>query len=254
MEYPDFSLEGKRALVTGASQGIGRHVALSLAHAGVDVVVSSLPQQELSEVAEQIRAEGHRAWAITADLAYPDQVKALGEQALEVAGGIDILVNNAGISILESALETSQEAWDATMAVNLRAPMLLSQVLAPRMMEAGGGRIIMMSSQAGIIGLHNHAAYCASKAGLINLTRVLALEWSGSGLTVNAIAPTVIMTPMAEQAWADPVARQAMLERIPRGRFGYPLDVSGAVLFLASPAADLITGHTLVVDGGYTAA
>ncbi|NIM05311.1 MAG: SDR family oxidoreductase, partial [Armatimonadetes bacterium] len=177
----------------------------------------------------------------------------LAENALQGNRRIHILVNNAGISLPESAAETTLEHWDLTLDVNLRAPFLLSQLIGRHMIEQGGGKIINMSSQAGEVALADHAAYCASKAGLILLTKVLAVEWGPHNIKVNAVAPTVILTPMAEKAWADERKRQAMLAKIPLGRFGRPVDVSGAVLFLASPASDLITGEVLTVDGGYTA-
>ena len=150
------------------------------------------------------------------------------------------------------ALEQTLDAWEATLAVNLRAPFLLSQALAPAMIESGGGRIIMIGSAAGIVGFPARAAYAASKGGLAMLARQLAVEWGPLGIRVNCIAPTVTMTPMAEQAWADPARREAMRGKIPTRRFAQPRDVANAVVYLASPGADMINGVTLPVDGGYT--
>lgn len=251
--FPSFSLIGKTALVTGASKGIGQHVALTLAHAGADLVLVARDIPSLGCTAEAIHAMGRKAEYIVADMAKAEDIQAAAEQALAGGRKIDILVNNAGISFPEAVVEVKLEHWDATLNVNLRAPMLLSQLIGRRMIEQGGGKIINMSSQAGLVAIADHAAYCASKAGLILLTKVLALEWGPHNIQVNAVAPTVILTPMAEKAWADEAKRNAMLAKIPLGRFGKPVDVSGAVLFLASPAADLITGEVLTVDGGYTA-
>jgi 2-deoxy-D-gluconate 3-dehydrogenase len=253
VEFPDFRLTGKTALVTGASKGIGRHTALTLAHAGADVILTARDEPGLQETAGQIRSLNRKAEIITADLAHPEEIRALARQALQKSNGIDILINNAGISFPESALETKLEHWDLTLEVNLRAPFLLSQLIGRHMIEKGGGKIINIASQAGIVALADHAAYCASKAGLILLTKVLAVEWGPHNIQVNAVAPTVILTPMAEKAWADEKKSQAMLAKIPLGRFGKPVEVSGAVLFLASSASDLVTGEVLVIDGGYTA-
>ncbi len=253
MQFPSFSLEGKRALVTGASQGIGQHIALTLANAGADLFLTALEQPGLESTAKAIQDMGRKAEILVANLADPAGIREVASQALKGGREIHILVNNAGISFPESVVETKLEHWNLTLEVNLRAPLLLSQAIAPQMIKQGGGKIINMSSQAGLVALADHAAYCASKAGLILLTKVLAVEWGPHNIQVNAVAPTVILTPMAEQAWADEKKRAAMLAKIPLGRFGYPVDVSGAVVFLASPASDLITGETLAVDGGYTA-
>lgn len=253
MNFPNFSISGKTALVTGTSKGIGQHIALTLANAGADIILTARDRVGLESAARTIGEMGRKAEIVVADMASPEEIRALAEQALRGGRKIDILINNAGLSFPESMLTATLEHWDLTLAVNLRAPFLLSQLIGRRMIEQGGGKIINMSSQAGLVGIADHAAYCASKAGLILLTKVMAVEWGPHNIQVNAVAPTVILTPMAEQAWADKAKRSAMLAKIPLGRFGYPADVSGAVLFLASPAADLITGEVLTVDGGYTA-
>jgi 2-deoxy-D-gluconate 3-dehydrogenase len=253
MQFPTFCLSGKIALVTGASRGIGQHAAVSLANAGADVVVSGRDTAALAETAAEIERLGRRVWTCEADLADTAQVVALGEQAIALSGGIDILVNNAGISFPESALDTTEAHWDATLDVNLKAPMFLSRTVAPSMIERGGGKIIMIASAASNDGLTEHAAYCASKGGLILLTKVLALEWAASRVCVNAICPTVILTPMGEQVWGDPVKSGPMLAKIPLGHFGYPVDVSGAIVFLASSASDMMTGSAITIDGGYGA-
>jgi len=252
--YPSFDLSGKRALVTGATKGIGRHVALSLAHAGADLFLAGRNADELVELAAEVRAIGRRAETAQAELAEVDAARQLGAAALETMGGIDVLVNNAGIARIEPFLEATLEAWDETLDVNLRAPFFLTQVVARAMIAAGrGGKIINMASQAGLVALEGHGAYCASKAGLLLATKVMALELGPYNIQVNAICPTVILTPMGQQVWGDPAKRDPMLAKIPLGKFGVPGDVSGAVVFLASNAANMITGTEIVIDGGYTA-
>ena len=253
MQFPTFSLSGNIALVTGASRGIGQHAAVSLANAGADVVISGRDEAALADTASAIEGLGRRQWAIPADLADTASVVALGERALASAGGVDILVNNAGISFPESALDTTEAHWDSTLDVNLKAPLFLSRTVAPSMIARGGGKVIMMASAAANTGLADHAAYCASKGGLLLLTQVLALEWAAQGINVNAICPTVILTPMGEQVWGDPAKSAPMLAKIPLGHFGYPVDVSGAVVFLASSASDMMTGSAITIDGGYCA-
>lgn len=256
MEPEDFSLAGQWALVTGASRGIGREVALHLARYGADLILTGRHKPgeptALDEVAEQIRGLGRRAERLYADLADAAAIKDLARRALAIQTPIAIVVHVAGVVFPRPALEQTLEEWETTLAVNLRAPFLLSQALVPAMMEGGGGRIIMISSAAGLVGFADRAAYAASKGGLVMLTRQLAVEWGPQGIRVNGVAPTVTMTPMAEMAWADPIRREAMRKKIPVGRFVDPRDVANAVIFLASPAADMINGVTLPVDGGYT--
>jgi NAD(P)-dependent dehydrogenase (short-subunit alcohol dehydrogenase family) len=253
MQFPSFSLAGKIALVTGASRGIGQHAAVSLANAGADVVISGRDEAALAETAAEIGHLGRSHWTIPADLADTASVVALGEKAISAAGGVDVLVNNAGISFPETALGTREEHWDATLDVNLKAPLFLSRTIAPSMIERGGGKVIMVASAAANGGLTEHAAYCASKAGLLLLTQVLALEWAQHRINVNAVCPTVILTPMGEQVWGDPVKSAPMLAKIPLGHFGYPIDVSGAIVYLASSASDMVTGSSVTIDGGYGA-
>lgn len=253
MEFPNFVLRGKKALVTGASRGIGHHAALSLAHAGCELVVTGRDRPALEQVAAEIADLGAHAHVLTADLADTRAAIEMAREADELLGGIDILVNNAGITFPESALKTSVEHWETTIAVNLTAPMFISREIAPGMIARGGGKIIMICSNAGIVGLADHAAYCASKGGMVQLTKVLAIEWARHNVNVNAIAPTVILTPMGEQVWGAPEKRDPMLARIPAGRFGKPVEVSGAILFLACSASDLMHGETILVDGGYAA-
>ena len=175
------------------------------------------------------------------------------EAALAAFGAVDILVNNAGIARVAPILESPLADWEETIAVNLRAPYLLAQALAPKMIAQGTGKIINVSSQAGVVALEGHAAYAASKGGLNILTKVMALEWGAHNIQVNAVAPTVILTPMGTRVWGDPAKAAPMLAKIPLRRFGQPVEVADLILFLASPASDLITGETILIDGGYTA-
>lgn len=256
MRFASFSLEGKWALVTGASRGIGRETALNLGHHGANLILTGRrrPQHppELEDVASQIRAMGRRVEVIFSDLAQAAGVRRLGEQALAIQPHIDVLVNVAGVVFPNTALRQTLKEWDLTMAVNLRAPFFLSQAIAPSMIERGGGSIIMVSSTAGIVGIPQRAAYAASKGGLIMLTRQLAVEWGRHNVRVNCIAPTVTMTPMAEMAWSDPEKRQSMLTKIPLAHFADPVDTASAVIYLASSAANMINGTVLTIDGGFT--
>jgi 2-deoxy-D-gluconate 3-dehydrogenase len=190
---------------------------------------------------------------IEADMGTLDGPAAAARAALAAYGTIDILVNNAGIARIEPLDVLPVAAWDETMAVNLRAPFLLAQALIGPMKAQGHGKIVNVSSQAGVVALEGHAAYCASKGGLNLLTKVMALEWGADNIQVNAVCPTVILTPMATQVWGDPRKADPMLAKIPLRRFGQPVEVADLILFLASPASDLITGETILIDGGYTA-
>ncbi|MEZ5831485.1 MAG: glucose 1-dehydrogenase [Dongiaceae bacterium] len=248
-----FSLTGKTALVTGASKGIGREICRVLADAGADVVAVARDADGLSEVEKSVEAMGRRCLVIRADLATVEGPRTAARSALDAWGSIDILVNNAGVTAIESILEARVESWDWIMAVNLRAPFLLAQALAPRMIERGAGKIINVSSQTSEVALEKHAAYMASKAGLNALTKTMTVEWAKYNIQSNAVCPTVIMTPMGEMVWGDPKIGDPMRAKIPLGRFGKVVEIADLVLFLASPASDLITGQTIFADGGYTA-
>ena len=248
-----FAVHGKCALVTGGSKGIGAEAALVLAQAGADVAIVGRDRAGLAETAERVAATGRRCVVIEADMRTLDGPAQAAAAALAAFGTVDILVNNAGIARIASILASSPADWDETMAVNLRAPYLLAQALAPKMIEQRRGKIINVSSQAGVVAIEGHAAYGASKGGLNMLTKVMALEWGPHNVQVNAVAPTVILTPMGEREWGDPRKAAPMLAKIPLGRFGQPVEVADLILFLASPASDLITGETVLIDGGYTA-
>ena len=248
-----FSVAGKRALVTGGGRGIGIDIAIVLAQAGADVAIVGRGRQGLQETSEQVIAAGRQCVIIEADMLTVDGPRYAAAEALHHFGKIDILVNNAGIARIAPILESSVEDWEDVLAVNLRAPFLLAQALAPKMIEQRSGKIINISSQAGVVALQGHGSYAASKGGLNMLTKVMALEWGPHNIQVNAVAPTVILTDMGTTVWGDPEKSGPMLAKIPLGRFGYPVEVADLVLFLASPASDLITGETILIDGGYTA-
>ena len=253
-EAPSFRVDGRRALVTGASRGIGRHAALTLADAGADLVLAGRDAAALADVAAEVREMGRRAVPVTAELARAADVERLADEALAAYGGLDILVNNAGVAPVESVLDTSTDVLDEAYAVNLRAPLLLAARVARAMVDAGrGGKIINIASAAAQHAIAGHLAYGAAKAGLALATKVMALELAPYGIQVNTICPTVILTPMGLSVWGDAAKAEPMLAKIPAGRFGQPSDVSAAIRYLASPAADLVTGSELTVDGGYGA-
>jgi 2-deoxy-D-gluconate 3-dehydrogenase len=248
-------LDGKVAIVTGAGSGIGKAVAVAVAEAGADCVPTELPGKmvDLEPVCDAIRQMGRRVFPLPLRLPDLSSIDSLVVKTIREMGHVDLLVNNAGVNIPRDALELTEEDWDGVLDVNLKGLFFLSQRIAREMIVNGGGKIVNMASQNGVVGYYKRAAYCSSKAGVVNLTRVLAIEWAKYKINVNAVGPTFILTPLTQSTFDDPILRKDLLKRIPLGRVGHPEDVVGAVVFLASPAADLITGHTLLVDGGWTA-
>lgn len=242
--------DGRTALVTGGAGGIGLAIARQLAEGGARVVLVDLERQAL-DVAAASLAEPRHHLALAVDVTRPEGVEQAVATVLEATGRIDILVNSAGVALLERAGEISEAAWERTLAVNLTAPLLLAQAVAPAMRRQRHGRIINLASQASVVALRRHAAYCASKAGLVGLTRVLALEWASDGITVNAISPTVVDTPLGRKAWAGQVG-EAMRALIPTGRFAQPEEVARLAVFLAGTHAGMLTGENIVIDGGYS--
>ena len=247
---PDFRLDGKACLVTGAARGIGRAIAVALADAGADVALGLRDAGTTEELVEQIGA-----LPLQMDVTDLDQVTGAVDAVTSRFGRIDVLVNNAGIGLPETPAEDVRvEDFDATVALNLKGTFFASQAAGRAMIAQGSGRIVNLSSQAGFVALPGEAVYCMTKAAISHLTKCLAVEWGEHGITVNAVAPTFIATPGTEPALADPGFRADVEERIAAlHRIGTPDDVTGAVVFLASPAASLITGQTLLVDGGWTA-
>jgi NAD(P)-dependent dehydrogenase (short-subunit alcohol dehydrogenase family) len=250
----DFSLTGKRAVVTGASRGLGYDIAIALADYGADVVGFARTASELAALEGEITGRGRRFLAVTGSVDDRAAVQSLVERADAQFGGVDILINNAGISFVEPAVDVTPEHWDAQFAVNLDGAFFCAQAVARGMIARGYGRIINITSISGIVGMLDHAAYVATKGGLNALTASLAMEWGPHGITVNAIAPTVVLTAMGERVWGAPEKGDPMKAKIPIGRFGKPREVAAAVVYLASDAAGLVNGHVLVLDGGYTAA
>ncbi|MBN1381858.1 MAG: glucose 1-dehydrogenase [Deltaproteobacteria bacterium] len=250
MDTSRFSLEGKCALITGGSRGIGRACALAFADAGANVAVSGRKLPGLEEVVSDIEAKGGKGFAVAAHVAKFNDSKMLVDKVMEKFGRIDILMNNAGTNPYNGFLLDAEEwAWDTTMNVNLKGPFMLSQLVARIMKEKGGGNIINTSSTGGMRagGL---SIYSVTKAALIMLTQCMAREWGQYGIRVNAIAPGVIETRLSEALWKDPAVGEAAAKRTALGFIGVPDDVVGAVLFLASNASRYITGTTIVMDGG----
>ncbi len=248
-----FSLHGRRALVTGGSKGIGLEIVRVLADAGADVAVVGRDPEGLAEARAAVEVAGRRAAIIEADLGTVDGPGEAARHAQAELGTIDILVNNAGITVIKDIVHTTAADWDRIMAVNLRAPFLLAQALAPAMIAQRRGKVINISSQSGVVALDDHAAYSASKGGLNMLTKAMTAEWSRHNIQCNAVCPTIIMTDMGQKVWGDPKKSQPMLDKMPLGRFGQPVEIADLVLFLASGASDLICGQVLLADGGFTA-
>lgn len=253
MEYPRFDLEGQVALVTGASKGIGYGVAKALAHAGAKVAVAARSIEALDTLVAEIRDEGGDAMAVSLDVRNVAEIETAFNKVYNHFGKLDILVNNAGLGANHAAVDVTEADWDDMMAVNLKGLFFCCQAGGRLMLEQGHGRIINMSSQASVVGIRDHAVYCASKGGVNQLTRVLALEWSAQGVTVNAVAPTFIYTPGTAERLDNPEYLEGVLARLPIGHVGTITDVAGAVIYLASPAAAMVTGIVLLVDGAWTA-
>ncbi|MFN0069939.1 MAG: SDR family NAD(P)-dependent oxidoreductase [Chloroflexota bacterium] len=257
-----FRLDGKRALVTGASRGIGRGIALGLAAAGADLALVSRSRQLLESCAAEVRALSRQAIVVPADLSKMSDVRALPERVETELGPIDILVNVAGFNRRTPAIEMSEEAWDDVVTVNLRSVFFLCQGVARRWIETERfaapfgrpkGKIISIGSLAGAIGFPGQAQYSASKAGLVGMSRVLSTEWAPHGICVNVIAPGYIETDLTVPIWRDPIRSARVLGRTPAGRPGQVAELTGTALYLASAASDYVTGQTIFVDGGFQA-
>lgn len=249
-----FSLAGSTSLVTGATRGLGRAIAVELARAGADVALGMRDPGNDGGLVAELEAFGVRVLALRMDVLDLDGSIHAIREAAAAFGRLDILVNNAGGGISEPAIDVTEEHFDRVWALNTRAPFFLSQAAARLMRESGGGAIVNIASQAGLVALPDEASYCISKAALVHMTRCLAVEWGEYGIRVNAVAPTFIETDGTSEALSDPAFKADTIERIAAlHRIGVPREVSGAVAFLCSPAASLITGQTLAIDGGWTA-
>jgi NAD(P)-dependent dehydrogenase (short-subunit alcohol dehydrogenase family) len=252
--FPDFSLAGRTALVTGAARGLGRAISLALADAGADIVLGLREQGSADALEQEIRGLGRDVLSVQMDVRDLAQIGPAVDAAVERFGRLDILVNNAGLGPSNLAENVTEADFDLTMDVNVKGTFFASQAAGRVMIKQGGGRIINLSSQAGFVALPTEAIYCASKAAVAHLTKCLAVEWGRYGITVNAVAPTFIRTDGTAEALSDPIFEADVVERIAAlHRIGEPMDVAGAVVFLASPAASLITGTTTLIDGGWTA-
>jgi NAD(P)-dependent dehydrogenase (short-subunit alcohol dehydrogenase family) len=252
MKSVEYDFRGSTALVTGATKGIGREIAVRLAAAGCSIGLTGRNRQELAELQAELSDSGVGVETMPCDLADPAQIPEMVAALADALGGFDFLVNNAGLTHVESVLDTSVEHWDEIMAVNLRAPLLVAQSVIPTMVQRGGGSVVNVGSLAGEVALEDHAAYCASKWGLHGLTKVMALELGQKGIRVNAVAPTVVMTPMGQEVWGEPEKGDPMKARIPMGRFVEPGEVVDTILYLLSDSAAMINGTVVVIDGGYS--
>jgi len=252
-EYPRFDLRGQVALVTGAARGIGRACALALAHAGADMALGLRDARTGGDLANEIEGMGRRALRLQMEVTRLREIRQAVEAAVAHFGRLDILVNNAGVAPENPAESVREEDFDLTLAVNLKGTFFASQAAGRVMIEQKHGRIINVGSQAGFVALPKESVYCMTKAAISHLTRCLAVEWGPYNVTVNAVAPTFIRTPGTDECLADDAFRADVLSRIALGRIGEPMEVAGAVVYLASPAASLVTGATLLIDGGWTA-
>lgn len=256
IDYSSFQLQNKAAIVTGASQGIGRAIAVGLAQAGADVVLAKHPsgrQDEIQEVKREIEGIGRRAEIVMTDVNEVEQVRAMVDRAKELFGRVDILVNNAGWTGNSLALDTTEEEYDRTMQASLKSVFFACQAAARVMIPQGGGRIINIGSNFGEVGFKTRSVYAAAKAGVHHLSRALSLEWSRQGVNVNVVAPCITETDTRKVILERPGYKEwATTQGIPAGRWNQPQDLVGGVLFLCSPLADMVVGHVLMVDGGWT--
>lgn len=248
-----FDLSGRVAIVTGAGRGLGRSMALALAAAGADVVASSRTPSELESLCEELSGVGRRAIAVQADCTAEGDCERLVDSAVQQLGRLDILVNNAGINIRKPVLELSLAEYQQVLATNLEGYFSCAKAAGGVLVAQGSGKVINISSILGRVGLATQAAYASSKGGIEQLTKVLALEWASANVQVNAIGPTYFETELTRPLFEQPERNAFITERTPMGRWGQPHELAGAVIFLASSASDYVTGHTLMVDGGWTA-
>jgi NAD(P)-dependent dehydrogenase (short-subunit alcohol dehydrogenase family) len=253
-EFPsEFDLSGKVAIITGAGRGMGYPIAMALAKYGADVTVCSRTVSELEALGREIEKIGRRALIQRVDVTKISEINAMVDATVKTFGHIDILVNNAGLNIPQWAEEVTEEAWDRVFDINLKGAFFCAQAVGKVMIRQKKGKIINISSQSGSVGLIMRSAYCASKGGLNLLTKVLALEWGKYNILVNAIAPTFLETPMTKPMLEKKEFHDYVMGNIVLGRLAKVEDVTGAVIYLASEASNMVTGHVLLIDGGWTA-
>ncbi len=253
MDAPNFRLDGQVALVTGASMGIGYGLAQAVAQAGVKVAVAARSLDKLNQLVAEIEANGGEALAVQMDMSDVGSIRDGVKQVHKHFGQLDILVNNAGLGNNHDTVDITEDDWDSMMDVNLKGLFFCCQAAGRIMLAQGRGRIINMSSQASVVAIPRHTVYCATKGGVNMLTKVLAIEWGGQGVTVNAVGPTFIYTPGTAERLDNPDFLAGVLDKLPIGHVGTITDVAGAVIYLASPAGGLVNGTVLMVDGGWTA-
>lgn len=255
MSYlPSFRLDGRVALITGAGKGLGEHIAGAFAEAGAHVVAVGREGAALERVASEIRRSGMLITPMVSDVLHTEGLSRFVLEVEEKVGPVDILVNNAGTNIQQDAVDVDEASWDQVLDLNLKATFFLSQAVGKRMLDSGRpGRIINIASQIGAVGFYKRSAYAASKGGLVQMSKVMALEWAPHGIRVNCVGPTFIDSPLAREMMSDPVIADEVMRRLPIGRLGQASEVAAATVFLATDGADLITGHHLLVDGGWTA-
>ncbi|MGC8659692.1 MAG: SDR family NAD(P)-dependent oxidoreductase [Desulfomonilaceae bacterium] len=252
--YQDlFDLSGRVALVTGASKGLGKSITMALAGAGADMALYARNRNDLEAVKASVESLGRRAEIFCVDVLDKKTLDDAAQATVNTFGHIDILVNNAGVNIRKPVLELAPEEWDLVIDTNLKGYFLMAQAVVPHMLARSSGKVINMASILGAVGLPSQLAYASSKGGVIQMTKVMALEWAKQGIQVNAIAPTYFETPLVAQLRNDPERYNFIVERTPMGRWGQPDEIAGISIFLASRASDFITGQTMFIDGGWTA-
>jgi NAD(P)-dependent dehydrogenase (short-subunit alcohol dehydrogenase family) len=249
-----FHLTGKTAIVTGASRGIGQAIAKGFAKAGADLILVSRNRSALEKVAKEIETLGRKAFPISADIGNPEEIQRTIDTTLKISPRIDILVNNAGISpVLKKAEEMDLKEWEEILRVNLTGTFLFCQAVGKKMIQQGGGKIINMVSVGAVVGFPRQIAYCVTKGGVLQLTKVLSIEWAKHNIQVNAIGPAYIETELTKGMRESKIISEDLLRKTPMGRFGNPEEIVGAALYLASDASSYVTGQTLFVDGGWLA-
>lgn len=245
-------LQNKVAIVTGGGTGIGRGIALMFAKEGAKVVVAGRRMEPLNEVTNTIKTAGGEALAVQTDVSLVDQVEAMFKQTMDKYGRVDILVNNAGIYLPHDAVSATEEEWNKVISIDLKSVWLCSKVVIPQMINQGGGKIINIASIAGLVGFAGSAFYCATKGAVVNLTREMALDYASKKININAIAPGVIESEMTKPFLTDENYTKSLLDQTPVGRIGKPEDIAYGAVYLASDESSFVTGHILVIDGGWT--